>query len=180
MIDMKAAYATRPAYALIALGLLMLLAFNGCGYRFSGAGEMPGNIQRIAIDIFENRSGETGIESIITNDVINEFNRNPGISVTGRDEAEAVLSGVIRTARIRSISHRSAFTTTEREITIVVDVTLSTPGGKILWSAKGIDASSDYTVSDEKIRTEQNKKTAAADLSGKLAQRIFIRMTDRF
>lgn len=141
---------------------------------------MPADIRRIAIEMFDNRSGETGIESIITNDVINEFTRSPIVEVTGKEVAEAVLTGVIRAARTRSISHRSAYTTTEREITIVVDVALTTPGGEVLWSVRGIDASGDYGVSDEKIRTEQNKKSALADLSARLAQRIFYRMADTF
>lgn len=166
----------------VALAFLTALAVfaGGCGYRFSGGGEMPDGIRRIAIEIFDNRTGEAGIESIITNDVINEFTRNPIAEVTGTDDAEAVLTGVIRTARIRSISHRSAYATAEREITIMVDVALTTPAGKIVWSASGIDASADYTVSDEKIITSQNKKSAVADLSVKLAQRIFYAMTDRF
>ncbi len=159
---------------------LLAAVAGGCGYRFSGSGEMPEGIRRIAIEIFDNRTGETGIESIITNDVINEFTRNPVAEVTGKEDAEAVLTGVIRTARIRSISHRSVYATAEREITIVVDVSLTTPAGKIVWSASGIDASADYAVSDEKIITSQNKKSAVADLSGKLAQRIFYAMTDRF
>lgn len=161
--------------------LTLLMVFSGgCGYRFSGSGEMPGDIKRIAIEIFDNRTGETGIESIITNDIINEFTRNPAAEVTGKDDADAVLTGVIRTARIRSISHRSAYTTAEREITIVVDVALTTPAGEIVWSASGINASADYAVSDEKVITGQNKKSAVTDLSGKLAQRIFYAMTDRF
>lgn len=168
-------------FAAVAAFLALFTVFsNSCGYRFSGSGEMPGDIRRIAIETFDNRSGETGIESIITNDVINEFTRSPTVEVAGKEDAEAVLTGVIRASRTRSISHRSAYTTTEREITIVVDVALTTPGGEVLWSARGIEASGDYAVSHEKIWTEQNKKSALADLSARLAQRIFYRLTDRF
>ena len=170
-----------PAVCMLML-LTALLFFSGCGYRFSGGGEMPGGVERIAIEMFQNRSGESGIESIITNDVINEFSRNPMVEVTGREEADAILTGVIRSARTRSLSHRAAHTTAEREIILSVDVRLATPDGEELWAARGIEASGDYAVADgeDRIRTEQNKKSAVADLSGRLAQRIFYQMTDRF
>jgi outer membrane lipopolysaccharide assembly protein LptE/RlpB len=160
--------------------LALVATFPGCGYRFSDGGDLPADVSRIAIHTFENRTGETGIEIIVTNDVINEFNRHPNVAVTGADDAEAVLTGVIRSTRTRSLSHRSAYTTAEREITIWVDVTLTGVDGKVLWSARGIEAAEDYAVSPEKIRTEQNRKSAVAILSGRLAQRIFYRMTDRF
>lgn len=174
----------RPAMPAICLILLLpvLLLVAGCGYRFSGGGEMPGGVKRIAIEMFENRSGESGIESIITNDVVNEFSRNPQVEVTGREEADAILTGVIRSSRTRSLSHRSAYTTAEREIILSVDVRLARPDGEELWAARGIEASGDYAVADhdDRIRTEQNKRSAVADLSGRLAQRIFYQMTDRF
>lgn len=175
-------WAGPSTWTITALLILMAMAaFSAsCGYRFAGGGEMPGGVQRIAVDIFENRTGITGIESIITNDVINEFTRSRVVDVTGRDDAEAFLTGTIRAARTRSLSHRAAYTTAEREITIVVDVSLTTPGGDVLWSETGIEASGDYAVADEKARTEQNQKSAVADLSGRLAQRILYRMTDRF
>ena len=160
--------------------IAVVVLSGGCGYRFSGGGEMPANVSRIAINIFDNLTGETGIESIITNDVVNEFTRNIKVEVSPREEAEAILTGVIRSARTTSIAHRSAYTTAERQITISVDLVLTTPDGEVLWSASGINASGEYAVSDEKIRTEQNKRSAVANLSGKLAQRIFYQMTDRF
>lgn len=163
-----------------ALILIFFGVTTGCGYRFSSVEDIPANVGRIAINTFENRTGETGIESIITNDVINEFTRHPHVEVTGAANAEAILTGVIRSARTRSLSHRSAYTTAEREITVLVDVTLSTPDGDVLWSARAIEASQDYAVATDKIRTEQNKRSAVANLSGRLAQRIFYRMTDRF
>lgn len=163
-----------PAICLLML-LPVLLSSAGCGYRFSGDGEMPGGVKRIAIEMFQNRSGESGIESIITNDVVNEFSRNPMVEVTGREEADAVLTGVIRSARTRSLSHRAAYDTAEREIILSVDVRLATPDDEEIWSANGIEASGDYAIGEG-----GDRKSAVADLSGRLAQRIFYQMTDRF
>lgn len=161
--------------------LALCLSFTAaCGYRFSGAGELPGDFNRLAIETFKNRSGEIGIESIITNDITYEFNRTAKASVSSRKEADAVLSGVIRSADSSSIAHISAHTTAERRITVTVDVKLTAASGSVVWSASGISASEEYKVSGDKLVTERNKKSAVAKLSGRLAQRIYYRMTDDF
>ncbi|MGM0453911.1 MAG: LPS assembly lipoprotein LptE, partial [Thermodesulfobacteriota bacterium] len=153
---------------------------SACGYRFAGGGKLPGDVTRIAVEILDNRSGETGIENIITNDIINEFTRRGNVEISSKKAAEAVLSGVIQSAKATSVSNRSAYTTAEREVTVRVDLKMTDSTGKIIWSAKGIEAAEDYIVLSEKIRTEQNKKSAIVDLSERLAQRIYYRLTDQF
>jgi len=159
---------------------LLCICLAACGYRFSGGGRMPENVQKIAIEVLRNRTGETGIESILTNEIINQFIIFGNAEVTDKEKAEAILSGVIQSASAETVSHQSAYTSAERQVTVRVDIQLTTPGGKVLWSVNGIEASEDYLVSDEKIRTEQNKRSAIANLSQRLAQRIFYQLTDQF
>ncbi|MCF8036288.1 MAG: hypothetical protein K9K62_05420 [Desulfobacteraceae bacterium] len=164
-----------------ACGIVFLAAcVAACGYRFSGGGRLPGDVTRLTIQTFENRSGEIGIESVITNDIIYEFTRTGKADITKNQTAQAVLTGVIRSARSSTISHVSSHTTADRRITVTVDVELARPSGKVLWSGSDISASEEYTVADDKIVTEQNKKSAVAKLSSRLAQRIYYRMTDDF
>ncbi|MFW6080626.1 MAG: LPS assembly lipoprotein LptE [Desulfosalsimonas sp.] len=151
-----------------------------CGYRFSGGGELPGGFERLAIETFKNRTGEIGIESIITNDITYEFTRTANARISSRDEAEAVLTGEIRSARSSTISHVSAHATGERRVTVTVNVKLVDSSGKVLWSASSISASEEYDASGDKLSAEQNKKSAIAKLSGRLAERIYYRMTDDF
>lgn len=177
----KKTMANPAATAFKHLLLLCCLAFlTACGYRFSGSGELPGNFEKMAIETFKNRTGETGIASIITNDIIYEFTRTAKASIAGRKEADAVLTGVIKSARSSTISHISSHTTGERRITVTVDVKLVDASGNILWSAKDISASEEYDASGDKLATEQRKKSAITKLSGRLAERIYYRMTDDF
>ena len=164
-----------------ACGIVFLaVCLSACGYRFSGGGSLPEGVTRLTIQNFENRSGEIGIESVITNDIIFEFTRTGKADVTRSKTAEAVLTGVIRSARSSTISHISSHATADRRITVTVDVKLVRPSGTVLWSGSDISASEEYTVADDKIVTEQNKKSAVAKLSSRLAQRIYYRMTGDF
>ncbi|MFP4194407.1 MAG: LPS assembly lipoprotein LptE [Desulfobacterales bacterium] len=174
---MEIHFRTWLKYILLACLIASLAA---CGYRFSGSGELPGNLGKLSIETFKNRTGETGIESVITSDISHEFTRAAKASITGRKEADAVLTGVIKSARSSTISHITSHTTGGRRITVTVDAELLDPEGKVLWSASGISASEEYDASGDKLATEQRKKSAIARLSGRLAERIYYRMTDDF
>jgi outer membrane lipopolysaccharide assembly protein LptE/RlpB len=163
----------------IAIGLTLLL-LTACGYHFSGGGDLPAGIRTVSIGIFENRSGETGIETLITNDLVNQFTRFDNVRIVDREAAEAVLTGTIKASRIRTIAHSSPTQPAERRVTLFLDVTLRSPDGQKIWSANDISASDSYEVAAEKWRTEQNKKSAIAVLSERVAERIYYRLTDRF
>ncbi|NJL59925.1 MAG: hypothetical protein HC887_10065 [Desulfobacteraceae bacterium] len=61
---------------------LICPGISGCGYHFS-AGKAPEGIRQIAVLQLENRSGEIGAESIISNDLIYELSRNGMLSECG-------------------------------------------------------------------------------------------------
>lgn len=159
---------------------LTLLFLTACGYHFSGGGDLPAGIKAVSIGIFENRSGETGIETLLTNDLVNQFTRFDNVRIVDRGAAEAVLTGTIKSARIRTIAHKSPTQAAERRITLFLNVALRKPDGQKIWSANDISASDSYEVAAEKWRTEENKKSAIAVLSERAAERIYYRLTDRF
>ena len=165
---------------LIAFLWLIILSLSACGYHFSGGGELPEGIQKVSIGIFENKSGETGIETLLTNDLVNQFTRFDNVRIVGASEAEAMLTGIIKASRIRTIAHTSPNQPAERRITLYLDVELTSPDGRRIWSANDITASDAYEVASEKYRTEQNKKSAIAVLSERVAERIYYRLTDQF
>jgi outer membrane lipopolysaccharide assembly protein LptE/RlpB len=158
----------------------LFMAVASCGYKFSGGASLPGDARSLAVKTFINKTGEIGIEAVITNDILYELTRTAGAAFADEDNADAVLTGTIRSARRSNISHRTAHSTAERRITVVVDVQLSSPDGKTLWALNGISASEEYAVASDNMVTEQNKKSAVSRLSKRLAQRIYYQMTDDF
>ena len=69
------------------------LIFTGCGYHFAGEGSLPGNIRSIGVSMLANRTAETGVESIFTNDIIYEITRAKKVLLTSTDQADATLTG---------------------------------------------------------------------------------------
>jgi len=128
----------------------------------------------------ENRTSETGAENIFTNDLIYEVTRDNKVLLTTKDKADALLSGIIKSMSIQTISHTGAHTSLERRVTITVDVKLTTPDGRVIWSANDVSANEAYDVMSDKLATEQKRRNAISALSKRLAERLYARITDDF
>jgi outer membrane lipopolysaccharide assembly protein LptE/RlpB len=162
--------------AIILLGLF----FSACGYRFTGGGSLPSGITSISIEMFKNRTAETGVETIITNDLIYEFTRHEQVVVTGSDKADAILTGVVQSISERTISHTGDYTSNERRVELKIDLQLTDKSGGVIWSAKAVSENEAYQVMPGKQSTERNKRVAIETLSKRLSENIFNRLTVDF
>ena len=165
--------------SLIIAAALLLAA---CGYHFSGSGKFPGGVTRIFIDMLQNRSSDTGVESTFTNDLIYEFTRKREASVAAdRAVADAILTGTIVSLSVDDISRASISTALERQVTGILNLRLISKDGSVLWASGNIVERKSYMVVDgNKTATEQNKSDAIAELSRRLAEAAFNRLTDNF
>jgi outer membrane lipopolysaccharide assembly protein LptE/RlpB len=164
------------AWPIILLGWLC----SACGYQFSGGGSLPSGITSISIEMFKNRTAETGVETIITNDLIYEFSRHEQVVVTGSDKADAILTGVVQSISERTISHTGEYTSDERRVVLNLDLQLTNKSGGVIWSAKGVSDNEAYKVMPRKQSTELSKREAIKTLSKRLAEDIFNRLTADF
>ena len=165
----------------LSLGLLIpaVLALTACGYRFTERGNLPGDIRTVFVSIFVNRTIETGIEHLFTNDLIFEFTRH-GQAVVRPEKADAVLEGVIQSMRIETVSYRGVLTALERRIVATLSLRLRGRNGDIIWSLPAVSEEETYGVMEEKAATDYNKRRAIQAISERLAEDIYSRMTDEF
>ena len=164
------------AWAIILLGWLC----SACGYQFSGGGSLPSGITSVSIEMFKNRTAETGVETIITNDLIYEFTRHEQMIVTGSDKADAILTGVVKSISERTISHKGEYTSDERRVKLNLDLQLTNKSGGVIWSAKSVSDNEAYKVMSNKQSTERNKRDAIKELSKRLSENIFNNLTANF
>ena len=162
--------------------LFLLILVSGCGYRFAGTGDFPGGAKNIFIPIFENRTSESRLEKLVTDDLIYEFTKNRKDILAGSiDDADAVLYGIIHSISIETISRDNPSISSERSVKLSADMKLVVPEGRVIWRVKGITADEAYNVvPGDKYRTVQNRREAISKLSERLAEKIYARMTDNF
>ena len=161
---------------LAAVHLVAILTAS-CAYQFSSAERAPYGIQRISVHMFENRTSEAGIEAVFANDLIYELTRDGRMRIAPEGRADAVLNGVVREMNVDTITHERRYTALERKVDITVDLILRDSEDNILWSADKMSMSESYGVSQNKLETEQNRRGAIKEISRKMAQTVYQRLT---
>lgn len=127
------------------LSLFLLLLGSGCGYQFSGRGEgFPQDIRTVFVEPFVNRSHDVTVEKEITSALRSEFHRQGQLQVVERlEEADAILSGVVRSFGSRVVTVNRKDEVLQFEAALILDVSLRrrTPD-EVLWRTQGIRLSS--------------------------------------
>lgn len=163
----------------VALSFLISLALGGCGYRVL-APSWPEGIRKIYVENIRNQTTEPGMDKIFTDALIQELWHWDKVHVVNRDEAQAILSGVINEyAADQAISFDRDRTIREYRLTIRLNLRLEDAStGKIIWQEKGITTQGDYQFfKDDLARTRsrenQARQKAAADLAARLLDHQF-------
>jgi hypothetical protein len=158
--------------------LLLFLCFlflPGCGYRVRG-GEpnLPPEIRSVAIPIFGNRTIETGIESLVTEALVEKFVSARRLSVGTRSSADALLTGTVKAfATVPVAVTSSTQVSTENRATLTIDFTFQDQrSGKVLLRQAMSDWRN-YPVVSDLNATEQFKREAIRQISVLLAQRMY-------
>ena len=164
------------------IGVVVVLAviLTACGYRFSGSGELPAGVQTIFVPVFENRTGEVGLEDTLTNGVINEFVLKRKDALMEKDSAESILQGTILSIRDETISRSSGNTALERRVTVTVALALKDRNNQTLWVARQVAANEAYDVDQDKQATEENRRSALDVAFRRLSENIYNRLMEDF
>ena len=152
-----------------------------CGYRFSGTGQLPAGIQKVCVAVLDNPTAETGIETILLNDLIYEFTRGGHQVVYSKAEADATLAGRIASLNVDIISRKTAQKSQEVRITLALNLTLTDKDDNVIWFVNPISENQSYeVVTGDKSTTEQNHHKAIEVLSKRLAQTVYNHLTAGF
>ncbi len=159
-------------------GLISMAA--GCGYRFEGSGYVHGNVTRVAVEVFKNKSSETRAGMSFTNEFIREILEKTNTNVVDSVKTSPRITGVVNSITFSTLSRTSVEAVVERRVTATVDVQLIDREGKVLWSVKNFSSNEDYTIAEDKINDEINKGEAVDKIAQRTAESVVSQMMTNF
>jgi len=162
-------------------GLFCLWAAGGCGYQLAGSGQLPKGIVKLFVAEPGNRTSESQLISIISNELKNELTRRRVQLMDLPQGADGILEEEITSLADATITRRGETTALEKRLTIQMDLKLENADGKIVWMAKGVSADETYPiVNGSDMATMSNRKDAIYRLAKRLAEDIYNRLTADF
>ncbi len=161
--------------------ILIATLCGACGYRFAEQGGFPGDTNRLFVQVLENQTQETGVESTITAALLDELTLRKTHQLTGgNDEADIILSGVVKQVTIRTIAVSEPTVAAERRVTVTVDLKLTKTDGSTAWAANGLSDFQEYLVNQNTELTDANRRIAIRKLANRIAERVVNRLSDDF
>ncbi len=162
--------------------IFCLLLLSACGYSFPGkSGALPGGVKTIHIPLFRNLTAEPLLENQLSSTVSEVFAQSGKISqIEKRDQAEAVLEGVISSYSNRALSYNKNDNISEYRSTMSLAVKLrQVSDERLLWQGD-LRWDSDYFASDDKMRQEDLEQQAIDEITRRLAEELYFRLLDDF
>lgn len=173
----------RILFSRLAIGCCIgagLLVLAGCGYRFGSSGVLPGDVSRLQIAMFENRSAEMGLENLITGALTHEFRMRRKSVLAVDADADGVLKGVITAVRVDTISHQGLAAGGEQRIHVALDATLTDANGITVWSIRHLTESEAFRAGFDPEVNRVYQEEALHRLSRRLAETLYGNLTGGF
>lgn len=162
--------------------VVLLVGLVGCGYNFPGkGGALPGDVHKVYIPLFTNRTAEPQLENLLSSNVSEVFARNANIfQVEKQQQAEAILEGTIVSYGNRALSYDSNDDISEYRATMIVEVKLrQVTDGRLLWQGK-VSWDDEYVAADDKTVQEDLERDAIEEISLRLAEELLSRLLSDF
>lgn len=159
---------------------LLVSGFVSCGYRFEGGGYINKDVTRVAVKILENNSLETGAGVIFTNALTREILEMTDTAIVDESHAAAVIEGTIHAITFSTLSRSTTESVIERRGRAVLDLKLVNRDGEVIWSVKNFATDEEYTVSEDKVEDEGNKREAVEKIAERSAEKLISRMLSNF
>ena len=134
----------------VGFGLLLLLAVSGCGYGLSAKGEaFPKDVQKVFVETLVNRTREVGVEGDLTAVLKSELRQKGQLRLVNQlDQADAIISGVVRSYDSRAVGVNRHDEVLQFELTMILDMTLRRRApDEVLWRTQGIRFAEIYSGS---------------------------------
>ena len=162
----------------LALGVLAA-AVAGCGYSFRGT--LPEHIQTVAVPVFDNKTGEPKLGSLLTNGVVEAFSTNGRLRVVRREDADAVLEGEVIGYSVVPISYDSQANVRQYRLTVTMNLKLlDMKKSAVLFEEHGLSEKADFNVQSAVSQTIAVEETAVRSAAIEIGRAIVSITLSRF
>lgn len=163
----------------------LALALGACGYRpLDGRGAFGPDVHTIEVESFENESREPGLDEHISDAMGEEFARRAWLEpvVDGQvANPDLVMTGLVRTATVRSDTYSSGGLALEERIEVRLDVSVRRrESGELVYQHPDFRVHEVFLSSADPMVYASNKEQALRRVASAIAEQVHDELFQRF
>ncbi len=126
-----------------------VFSISGCGV-YSTSARLPSHLKTVYIETFENRTSEFLLPQQIAEGLVERFQEEGDLRVTGSTSADAFLEGTILAYREEPLTYVGGGDVLQRKVSIFVSVRFTDQvSGKVLWEVEQMERWATYDSGSE-------------------------------
>jgi len=169
----------RPPRGRLASALAVAALLAGCGYSFQGT--LPAHIRTVAVPVFANRTGQPGVEAVLTRAVVDAFTTNGRLRVVDPSRADALLEGEVVGYDLQSIAFDPGANVRQYRVVVTMNLRLrDLRESRVLFERAGYQERADFRVPAGVAETIAREETALRAAAADIARAIVGLTIDRF
>jgi hypothetical protein len=158
---------------------LLLLALGGCGYSLRG--NLPAHLATVGVPVFLNRTGEPGVESVVTSAMVEAFATNGRLRVVRPEDADALLEGTIIGYELQSLAFDPQANVRQYRLVLTLDVLFrDMHRHEIIFAQRNLQERADFNVSGDVSETIAREETSVRRAALDIARTVVSRAVERF
>lgn len=160
--------------AVCLLSAMLLMLISGCGYRFAASTDNRiSSDEKIWVSFIANETASPTAQTVIRRALLDQLHIMRGVAPAGSlEQANAVVSGTIRSYSGRVLSYSAVDRDREFRLTIAVELELRRKGDAApVWKGT-LQAFQDYPASDDLALQRNAEEAALVAASQKLAEKF--------
>jgi hypothetical protein len=175
---------SRGTGAVVALAAV-LLAPLACGYRaLDGRGAFGPDVKTIEVEAFENSSTAPGLEQQVADAMVEEFARRAWLEPVLQGQVsnpDLILSGLLRTADVRSNSFSAGGLALEERVEVRFDVSVKrSVSGEVVYQHPSFSVTEVFLSSADPMVYASNKEQALRRVASVIAERVHDELFQKF
>lgn len=178
---MMRSYFWLSRFAVWLFAMMTVAPLGGCGYQFVGESSLlPKEARTIYVEPFVNRSRDVGLDKELTTALRGEFYRRGQLKIVeSAEQADLILSGVIRSLDSTVASVNRDDEVLQYESLLIMDVTLRRrEPNEILWRGQGVRLNQVYAGSRAAVVTTSSAFRTGTFNSTDVSQLTDIQLTE--
>ena len=178
---MMRSYFWLSRFAVWLFAMMTVAPLGGCGYQFVGESSLlPKEARTIYVEPFVNRSRDVGLDKELTTALRGEFYRRGQLKIVdSAEQADVILSGVIRSFADSTASVNRDDEVLQYESLLIMDVTLRRrEPNEILWRGQGVRLNQVYAGSRAAVVTTSSAFRTRTLNSTDVSQLTDIQLTE--